>query len=170
MPWIDVLASDDVAPGAKEAIELPGADLVVWRTATGVLAACDSRCPHQWSHLAGEGVVDGEELVCVSHFWRFDTEGHGSKLSMAGRRDPKGDVRYGRAHRQLRRQWESRVARGNEFCIRGGEVIDPSDRGDLDHRDGGGPMDYAGVSHSRCNRATNRRRDEVPLDIPTRIW
>ena len=36
--------------------------------------------------------VDGEELICLSHFWRFDTEGHGSKMAMNGRRDPKGDV------------------------------------------------------------------------------
>ena len=92
MPWIDVRGSDEVSPGAAVAVEVPGADLVVWRTAGGVLAACDARCPHQWSHLATAGVVDGEELVCVSHFWRFDTEGHGSKLSMTGRRDAKGDV------------------------------------------------------------------------------
>lgn len=92
MPWIDVRGSDEVSPGAAVAVEVPGADLVVWRTASGVLAACDARCPHQWSHLATAGVVDGEELVCVSHFWRFDTEGHGSKLSMTGRRDAKGDV------------------------------------------------------------------------------
>jgi len=58
----------------------------------GALSACDARCPHQWSHLAGAGVVDGEELVCLSHFWRFDTDGHGSKLAMNGRRDPKSDV------------------------------------------------------------------------------
>jgi phenylpropionate dioxygenase-like ring-hydroxylating dioxygenase large terminal subunit len=57
-----------------------------------VLAACDSRCPHQGSDLAHEGVVDGDELVCLTHFWRFDTEGHASKLSMTGRRDPKGDI------------------------------------------------------------------------------
>jgi phenylpropionate dioxygenase-like ring-hydroxylating dioxygenase large terminal subunit len=91
--WSDVLGSDEVAPGTVTSVELgEGDDVVVWRTASGRLAACDSRCPHQWSHLAAAGVVDGEELVCLSHFWRFDTDGHGSKLSMTGRRDPKGDV------------------------------------------------------------------------------
>ena len=87
-----MLASDDVAPGSAAPVEVGDDELVVWRTASGVLAACDARCPHQWSHLAGAGVVDGEELVCLSHFWRFDTEGHGSKTAMNGRRDPKGDV------------------------------------------------------------------------------
>jgi phenylpropionate dioxygenase-like ring-hydroxylating dioxygenase large terminal subunit len=87
-----VLASDDVAPGSAAPVEMGDDELVVWRTASGVLAACDARCPHQWSHLAGAGVVDGEELICLSHFWRFDTDGHGSKMAMSGRRDPKSDV------------------------------------------------------------------------------
>jgi phenylpropionate dioxygenase-like ring-hydroxylating dioxygenase large terminal subunit len=87
-----VLGSGDVAPGAATSVELGDDGIVVWRTASGVLVACDARCPHQWSHLAGAGVVDGEELVCLSHFWRFDVEGHGSKLAMNGRRDAKSDV------------------------------------------------------------------------------
>lgn len=88
-----MLGSEDVAPGTATSVELGEDDeIVVWRTASGLVAACDARCPHQWSHLAAAGVVDGEELVCLSHFWRFDTGGHGAKLSMTGRRDPKSDV------------------------------------------------------------------------------
>ena len=92
MPWVDVLASDDVGPATATSVEVGADDIVVWRTQSGVLAACDSRCPHQWSHLAAGGVVDGEELVCLSHFWRFDIAGRGAKISMMGRRDPKGEV------------------------------------------------------------------------------
>lgn len=90
--WVDVLAAADVAPEAVVAVEVGEVEVAVWRTAAGVLSACDARCPHQWSHLAAAGVVDGDELVCLSHFWRFDTEGHGSKVSVLGRRDAKGDV------------------------------------------------------------------------------
>lgn len=90
--WVDVLATEEVAPATVVAVEVGALEVAVWRTGDGVLAACDARCPHQWSHLAGAGVVDGDELVCLSHFWRFDTEGHGSKVSVLGRRDPKGDV------------------------------------------------------------------------------
>jgi nitrite reductase/ring-hydroxylating ferredoxin subunit len=92
VPWTDVLASDDLVPGQRIGVEVGSGRAVVWRTTEGALAACDARCPHQWSDLAAEGVVDGDELVCLTHFWRFDTDGHGSKLSMTGRRDPKGDV------------------------------------------------------------------------------
>jgi len=36
--------------------------------------------------------VDGEELVCLSHFWRFSADGAGSKVAMNGRRDEKGPI------------------------------------------------------------------------------
>ena len=67
-------------------------DLVVWRTALGEVCVMEARCPHLWSHLAQEGSVDGEELVCLAHFWRFTTSGEGWKANMGGRRDRKGDT------------------------------------------------------------------------------
>jgi|TARA_B100000700_G_scaffold54447_1_gene58224 phenylpropionate dioxygenase-like ring-hydroxylating dioxygenase large terminal subunit len=69
-----------------------GRDLIVWRTENGVLCTMEARCPHQWTHLASEGVVDGEEIICMTHFWRFSTLGEGCKLNVKGRRDPKGDI------------------------------------------------------------------------------
>lgn len=89
MGWSDVFASVDVANGQVVAIESESVEIVLWRTASGELAACDARCPHQWAHLATAGAVDGDELVCLSHFWRFATDGAGSKLSATGRRDEK---------------------------------------------------------------------------------
>ena len=67
-------------------------DLVVWRTDLGEVCVMEARCPHQWSHLAQEGVVDGEELVCLAHFWRFSTSGQGWKENTNRRRDRKGDI------------------------------------------------------------------------------
>jgi len=80
-------------------------------------------------------------------------------------------IRYGTAHRRLRKQWARKVERGDVECWRCGKVIDPRDAWDLDHVDGGGPMDYYGPSHARCNRATNRRSPEPPpWDPNSRIW
>jgi hypothetical protein len=84
--------------------------------------------------------------------------------------DPEHYRRYGTAHRRLRKRWASRVARGNVNCSRCGELIDPRERWDLDHVDGGGPMDYNGPSHARCNRATNRRLADPPWNRNSRIW
>ncbi len=90
--WVPLLGADRVAPGAIVAADVGELELVVWRTLAGEAVVTDARCPHQWSHLEAEGVVDGDELVCTSHFWRFDAAGCGSKLSIKGRRDPKADI------------------------------------------------------------------------------
>ena len=96
MPWVALCPSASVAPGEARPIDRGDDALVVWRTAEGVPCVMDARCPHQWSHLAYEGVVDGDELVCTAHFWRFDRAGRGTKLAFTGRRDEKSDVRvYG---------------------------------------------------------------------------
>ena len=90
--WRPVLADDALGPSQIEAIDIGDLELVAWRSADGELVVCDARCPHQWSHLAFEGVVDGDELLCAAHFWRFDTAGLGTKLNVKGRRDEKSGV------------------------------------------------------------------------------
>lgn len=92
MSWVAVIDSAAVPVGAVVGVVVAGRELVVWRGAGGVVAVCDARCPHQWSSLAVEGAVDGDELVCRSHFWRFDASGQGSKLNVKGRRDEKAPV------------------------------------------------------------------------------
>lgn len=86
------MAPSGLAPGAIVDATVGTLDLVVWRTVGGRPCVMDARCPHQWSHLAAEGVVDGEEILCLSHFWRFDPDGRGAKVNVNGRRDPKGDT------------------------------------------------------------------------------
>jgi phenylpropionate dioxygenase-like ring-hydroxylating dioxygenase large terminal subunit len=91
--WRAVAASGDIPVGGVLPIEFDGERLVLWRSESGVLAACDARCPHQWADLGEVGVIDGEELVCLSHLWRFAIDGTASKLAMNGRRDDKGSAR-----------------------------------------------------------------------------
>jgi nitrite reductase/ring-hydroxylating ferredoxin subunit len=90
--WTDLLDADGLPPGAVQAVEVGERDLVAWRGRNGRVCVMEARCPHQWSHLEAEGVVDGDEIVCTAHFWRFDQEGHGTKLNVKGRRDHKADI------------------------------------------------------------------------------
>lgn len=90
--WVDLLSQHSLPPSGISGHSVGDLDLVVWRTAAGRLVAMEARCPHQWSHLEAEGVVDGEDIVCTAHFWRFDAAGQGSKVNVKGRRDPKGDI------------------------------------------------------------------------------
>ena len=88
----DADAARNLAPGSVVDAALDERELVIWRTTDGRPCVMEARCPHQWSHLAGEGAVDGDELVCLAHFWRFTTEGEGWKVNVGGRRDRKGDI------------------------------------------------------------------------------
>jgi phenylpropionate dioxygenase-like ring-hydroxylating dioxygenase large terminal subunit len=92
MAWRPLVPASDVPPGHVVAVDVDDRQLVVWRTSQGQAVVCDARCPHQWSHLEAEGVVDGDELLCTAHFWRFDADGHGTKVNLLGRRDDKSDV------------------------------------------------------------------------------
>ncbi len=74
------------------------------------------------------------------------------------RRDPLHGVKYGMAHRRLRAEWQARIRRGGVTCRRCGEPIVLFEAWDLGHVDGGGPRDYAGPEHAKCNRATNDGR------------
>jgi phenylpropionate dioxygenase-like ring-hydroxylating dioxygenase large terminal subunit len=89
---VDLLAASEVETGAVVAVSVGDLDLVVWRTAEGEPCVMDARCPHQWSHLEAEGAVVGDEIVCLAHFWRFDTTGNGVKVAMNGRRDQKSPI------------------------------------------------------------------------------
>ena len=90
--WVAVAATDAVAAGEVVESTVEDAEVVVWRTESGVPCVMEARCPHQWSHLGASGAVVGEEIVCLTHFWTFGTDGSGWKENLNGRRDRKGDI------------------------------------------------------------------------------
>ena len=92
MSWVPVGSAADVGPGELVGVDVGTLELVVWRGLGGQVCVMDARCPHQWSYLGGEGVVDGDEIVCTAHFWRFGLDGRGTKLNVLGRRDDKADI------------------------------------------------------------------------------
>jgi cytochrome P450/nitrite reductase/ring-hydroxylating ferredoxin subunit len=67
---------DLVGPGPF-ALSANGVDVAVVRTGAG-WRAFQGRCPHQGA-LLGEGEIEGEQLVCRNHRWRFSLD--------SGRRD-----------------------------------------------------------------------------------
>ncbi len=89
---MDLVSADSVGPGHVADAVAGERDLVVWRTTGGEACVMEARCPHEWSHLGAEGVVDGDEIVCTAHFWRFSCGGTGTKLNVKGRRDAKADI------------------------------------------------------------------------------
>ncbi|HXW33685.1 MAG TPA: hypothetical protein VEJ87_03835 [Acidimicrobiales bacterium] len=78
--------------------------------------------------------------------------------------------RYGYHHKQLRRKWKLRVERGDVDCARCGKPVFPFQAWDLDHKPGGGPYEYLGVSHAKCNRATLTHAREEANRRWSRDW
>jgi cytochrome P450/nitrite reductase/ring-hydroxylating ferredoxin subunit len=60
------------AGDGPHAVAANGVDVVLLRAAGG-WRAYHGRCPHQGA-LLGEGELDGGELVCRNHRWRFDAQ------------------------------------------------------------------------------------------------
>ena len=69
-----------------------GRDIVLYRTASGVLVAADATCPHMGAHLGHGGRVEGESLRCPFHGFCFDPNGvcvstpYGGKVPRIGLR------------------------------------------------------------------------------------
>jgi phenylpropionate dioxygenase-like ring-hydroxylating dioxygenase large terminal subunit len=105
MTWHPLVPSEEVPPGRVTDADVGDVELVVWRDILGRPCVMEARCPHLWSHLAFEGVVDGDELVCAAHFWRFDRSGRGTKVGGTGRRDEKTGIRVYEVKEEDGRVW-----------------------------------------------------------------
>ncbi len=68
--WIKVAATADVAPGHIKPVVADGTPLVL-ANVSGTLYAFEETCPHKGAPFA-EGMLKGNELVCLWHGWRFD--------------------------------------------------------------------------------------------------
>ena len=67
--FVKVCRADAVAEGAVMLVDADGTKVALCRRA-GQLFALSNFCPHLTGNL-GEGKLDGDELVCPEHFWRF---------------------------------------------------------------------------------------------------
>ena len=65
-----------------------GRDLVAWRDAEGEPHVMDAYCPHLGAHLGYGGRVEGCELVCPFHWWRFDADGCNTQVPYDGSSNP----------------------------------------------------------------------------------
>jgi phenylpropionate dioxygenase-like ring-hydroxylating dioxygenase large terminal subunit len=72
--WYWALRSAELKRGRAQPLTFLGRELVVYRGAGGRVYALDAYCPHMGAHLA-EGKVEGEEIRCLFHHWKYDAAG-----------------------------------------------------------------------------------------------
>lgn len=78
--WYQVAKSSELAPGDVRPSRYFGEDLVLYRTEGGQARVAEAHCPHLGAHLGHGGRVEGEDLVCPFHAWRFDGTGRCSAV------------------------------------------------------------------------------------------
>ncbi|SNQ48137.1 hypothetical protein FRACA_2220004 [Frankia canadensis] len=71
--WIDAGAETDIAAGPRATV-VGNRAVVLWRTEGGTVSALDDACPHEGNRLS-EGVVDGEDLICIYHGFTIAADG-----------------------------------------------------------------------------------------------
>jgi phenylpropionate dioxygenase-like ring-hydroxylating dioxygenase large terminal subunit len=102
---VRTIVSDEVRGPELPATGARGREIVAWRGIDGVLQLSEARCPHQFVHLASSGTVDGCELVCTAHFWRFTATGEGFLRDSTGHREPVSALRVFPVNETTRGIW-----------------------------------------------------------------
>src|SRR3954452_11676137 len=72
--WHPVAQSTDLGAGTPLAADLLGEALVLWRDGDGAPHAFLDLCIHRGTALS-LGTVEGDEIVCAYHGWRYRTDG-----------------------------------------------------------------------------------------------
>jgi phenylpropionate dioxygenase-like ring-hydroxylating dioxygenase large terminal subunit len=80
--------SDELARGELKPLHYFDRELVIWRDAEGIAHVADAFCPHLGAHLGHGGRVEGCEIVCPFHGWRFDGTGRNVAIPYAKRAHP----------------------------------------------------------------------------------
>jgi 3-ketosteroid 9alpha-monooxygenase subunit A len=73
--WFCVGYPEEFPTGEPKALFYFDRHLVAWRDESAELHVQDPFCPHLGAHLGHGGTVEGCEIVCPFHGWRFDAEG-----------------------------------------------------------------------------------------------
>lgn len=83
MFWQPVALSESIRPGAARALRVLCEDLTLYRSAEGNPHLVAGRCPHRRT-LLHTGWVQGEELRCIYHGWKFDGAGRCTEAPAEG--------------------------------------------------------------------------------------
>jgi 3-ketosteroid 9alpha-monooxygenase subunit A len=73
--WFQIAWSDELERGAALPRFYFDRHLVAWRDDDGRARVWDAFCPHLGAHLGVRAKIEGNEVVCPLHGWRYDSEG-----------------------------------------------------------------------------------------------
>ncbi|MGB5811096.1 MAG: Rieske 2Fe-2S domain-containing protein [Polyangiales bacterium] len=91
--WYMITWSADLAPGLVVPLRYFGREFVLYRGESGTPVMLDAHCPHLGAHLGHGGCVQGDDIVCPFHAWRFASDGRCVDVPYASRVPRKAAVR-----------------------------------------------------------------------------
>lgn len=83
--WFCVGYPEDFPAGEPKALYYFARHLVGWRDEAGAVHVQDAFCPHLGAHLGHGGHVEGCEIVCPFHGWKYDAEGRNTDIPYSER-------------------------------------------------------------------------------------
>lgn len=78
--WFQVGWSAELPPGGVKPLKYFGKHMVMFRSDAGELSVIDAHCHHLGAHLGYGGIVQGNEIVCPYHGWRWNGEGCNTRI------------------------------------------------------------------------------------------
>jgi 5,5'-dehydrodivanillate O-demethylase len=72
--WLPVFRAEDLPKGHAKPIRVMSEDYALYRGESGAVQVIDHRCPHRGA-LMHLGWVEGDDIRCVYHGWKFDRFG-----------------------------------------------------------------------------------------------
>src|SRR5207245_10009652 len=72
--WLAIHRSEDLPKGHAKPIRIMGEDFTLYRGESGRAQVFDYRCPHRGA-LLHLGWVEGDDIRCLYHGWKFDCSG-----------------------------------------------------------------------------------------------
>ena len=96
--WYALAFTDELKPGSVLRRRLAGREVVLYRTRSGKVNATGAFCPHLGAHLGFGGTVEGEEIRCPFHGFRFDLDGRCIATGYGTRPPPKARLNVWPVH------------------------------------------------------------------------
>ena len=90
--WYLVTWSADLERGEVKPLRYFGKDYVLFRCEDGRATLLDAHCPHLGAHLGYGGRVEGNDIICPFHAWRFGASGRCTEVPYASRIPPRAAV------------------------------------------------------------------------------
>lgn len=128
--WKTLWPAGDLPAGQVRIVEADQTDILVYRTSTGRMGAIEAWCPHMRNYMPNglapgrplSDLLDGAEIQCPFHGWRFDGMGRCTGVP-AAQKAPRA-VTEGRP---VTRAWEVRELNGLIQLRTTGSGTDPCD-------------------------------------------